>query len=76
MSKPTLIFDNQSHFVDITSEEYSFRYTETVVLHGHTFKHEIKRRVTYKKWFFGHYHTNMNVNDKEILIYEQIIRIV
>ena len=36
---------------------------------------EIKHRVAYKKWFFGHYHTNMNVNDKEILIYEQIIRI-
>ena len=29
----------------------------------------------YKKWFFGHYHDNKNVNDKEILIYEQIIRI-
>ena len=35
----------------------------------------IKNTVTFKKWFFGHYHDNMNVNDKEIMLYEQIIRI-
>ena len=35
----------------------------------------IKNYANYKKWFFGHYHDNKNVNDKEILIYEQIIRI-
>lgn len=35
----------------------------------------VKRNVKYKKWFFGHYHDNKNVNVEEILIYEQIIRI-
>jgi predicted phosphodiesterase len=35
----------------------------------------IKNNVTYSKWLFGHYHDNINVNEKEILIYEQIIRI-
>ena len=35
----------------------------------------IKKHVSYKKWFFGHYHDNRNISDKEILIYEQIIRI-
>ena len=35
----------------------------------------IKNYTNYKKWFFGHYHGNRNVFDKEILIYEQIIRI-
>lgn len=35
----------------------------------------IKNNINYKKWFFGHYHINKNVNDKEILIYEQVIRI-
>lgn len=35
----------------------------------------IKNYVYYKKWFFGHYHDNKNVSDKEILLYEQIIRI-
>lgn len=35
----------------------------------------IKNTVSYKKWFFGHYHENKNVSNKEILIYEQMIRI-
>ena len=29
----------------------------------------------FKKWFFGHYHDNKNVNAEEILLYEQVIRI-
>lgn len=36
---------------------------------------EIRENVTFKKWFFGHYHDNRNVNTEEILLYEQIIRI-
>ena len=32
-------------------------------------------RANYKKWFFGHYHDNRNINAEEILLYEQIIRI-
>ena len=35
----------------------------------------IKNYTNYKKWFFGHYHDNRNISDKEILIYEQMIRI-
>lgn len=35
----------------------------------------IKNYANYKMWFFGHYHDNKNVNEDEILIYEQIIRI-
>ena len=35
----------------------------------------IKNYVDYDKWFFGHYHDNINVNEKEILIYEQMLRI-
>ena len=37
---------------------------------------EIKQTIQFKKWFFGHYHDNRNVSKKEILIYEQIIRIL
>ena len=37
---------------------------------------KIRQSVQFKKWFFGHYHDNKNVNAQEILIYEQIIRIV
>ncbi len=36
---------------------------------------EIRRTVKFKKWFFGHYHDNRNVNAEEILLWEQIIRI-
>lgn len=36
---------------------------------------EIKRTMQFKKWFFGHYHDNRNVSKKEILIYEQFVRI-
>lgn len=36
---------------------------------------ELKQKVKYEKWFFGHYHGNKNVNAEEILLYEQIIRI-
>ena len=36
---------------------------------------EIRQTVKFRKWFFGHYHDNRNVNAEEILLYEQIIRI-
>ncbi len=36
---------------------------------------EIRQKATFKKWFFGHYHDNKNINAEEILLYEQIIRI-
>ena len=36
---------------------------------------ELKQKIKFKKWFFGHYHDNKNVSAEEILIYEQIIRI-
>lgn len=36
---------------------------------------EIRQKVKFRKWFFGHYHDNRNVNAEEILLYEQIIRI-
>ena len=36
---------------------------------------KIKEMCRYRKWFFGHYHDNVNVNSREILLYEQIIRI-
>ena len=36
---------------------------------------EIRDRIKFKKWFFGHYHDNRNMNEKEILLYEQIIQI-
>lgn len=36
---------------------------------------EIRQACRYHKWFFGHYHDNRNVTDKDLMLYEQIIRI-
>ena len=37
---------------------------------------EIRQKVKYKKWFFGHYHLNFDVNEKETCLFERRIRIV
>lgn len=36
---------------------------------------ELRIKVDYKRWFFGHYHDNRAVNDKDILLYDTMIRI-
>lgn len=36
---------------------------------------EIRCNTEYTRWFFGHMHKNQQVNDKDICLYEQIIRI-
>ncbi len=35
----------------------------------------IKAFIDYKRWFFGHYHRDQQITDKEICLFEQIIRI-
>ena len=35
----------------------------------------IRINTDFKRWFFGHYHDNKAINEKEILLYEQIVRI-
>ncbi len=41
----------------------------------HRYLQKVKERCSYKKWFFGHYHQNRNVNQQDLLLWEQIIRI-
>ncbi|MBO4652310.1 MAG: metallophosphoesterase [Lachnospiraceae bacterium] len=36
----------------------------------------IHNTVDYKKWFFGHYHKEIDVNDREFLLERRLIRIV
>ena len=36
---------------------------------------DIRAKLDYKYWFFGHYHVNKNITAKDIILYEQIIRI-
>ena len=37
---------------------------------------KIRQQVQYKKWFFGHYHDNKQVTADDLLLYEQIVRIL
>lgn len=36
---------------------------------------EIRSGTQFRRWLFGHYHDDRAVNDKEILLYEQIVQI-
>lgn len=40
------------------------------------FFENIKDNVVYDKWFFGHYHKDMSVDERFTAVYEDIIRIV
>lgn len=37
---------------------------------------DIRQKLFYKRWFMGHMHVNRAVNDKDYILYEQIIRII
>lgn len=37
---------------------------------------EIRATISYQKWFMGHMHVNQAMNDKDLILYEQIIRII
>ena len=37
---------------------------------------EVKAAVNYRKHYFGHMHVNCAINDKDICLYEQIVRII
>lgn len=37
---------------------------------------DVRCSTEYKRWYAGHMHVNQAVNDKDILLYEQIVRIV
>lgn len=39
------------------------------------FFQKINETVSYKKWFFGHYHIDRQINPENICLFEQIIRI-
>ena len=34
---------------------------------------EISEKLEFKKWYFGHYHDNRQINDQYVLLYEDII---
>lgn len=40
------------------------------------FLQEIQKRVMYHYWLFGHYHRNQVIDDRHILLWEQIVQII
>ena len=40
------------------------------------FLQEVRERATYHYWLFGHYHDNKAVDEKHILLWEQIVRVI
>ena len=40
------------------------------------FLQEVRERARYHYWLFGHYHDNKAVNEKHILLWEQIVRVI
>ncbi len=61
--------DAPSSFVDLLAGEPMKTNPVTRYLE------EIRRKLSYRHWFFGHYHYNQNISEKDHLIYEQILRI-
>lgn len=35
----------------------------------------LKKKVEFEKWYFGHYHQNNNINEKEVVLYNTLERI-
>ena len=54
------------------------------VLSGGTYSHdpltdfleEVKQKTDYRHWLFGHYHDNRAIDEKHILLYEQLVQVV
>lgn len=40
------------------------------------FLEEIRRRSQFHYWLFGHYHDNQIIDEKYVLLYEQMVRIL
>lgn len=43
--------------------------------YAHWLEENIRNRVDFQHWFFGHYHLNRRVNDREECIFEHIIQV-
>ena len=40
------------------------------------FLQEVRERARYHYWLFGHYHDNRAIDEKHILLWEQIVRVI
>lgn len=82
MEEGRINLQNHNNKVDFVVTHCASSSTAALLSHGMykpdmltDYLEEIRQTVRFKKWFFGHYHDNRNVNAEEILLWEQIIRI-
>ena len=47
-------------------------YSQDILTH---YLQEIKEKLTYKKWFFGHHHMDKQITAEEICLFEQIVQV-
>lgn len=57
-----------------TQEQLVFRKREPNLLTDYL--ETIRQNVTFQKWYFGHYHDNITINERETLVYKKIIRVL
>ena len=61
---------------DCPASDKTYLAPETLPDDLNQYLEKIKQSVSYKKWFFGHYHENRSLpGGKDFLLYEQILRI-
>ena len=55
---------NEKHFENIWADPLT------------DFLQEVKERAHYHYWLFGHYHDNRAIDEKHILLWDQIIQVI
>lgn len=82
MEEGLKILEAHGNTVDFIVTHCCASSTLAVISHGlykpdilTTYLEELRQKVRFKKWFFGHYHDNKNVSAEEILVWEQIVRV-
>lgn len=64
-----------THCTSTTTQNLIFNYSTDYSTDRLTnFFDDIKTKLTYDKWYFGHYHIDKNATDKDIAIFENIIK--
>ena len=52
------------------------RYRATLACSADCIQLTIQERAKYHYWLFGHYHDNKAIDEKHILLWEQIMRVI
>ena len=82
MATGLLNLEKHNHKVDFIVTHDCPASTLALLGHGYykpdelnTYFEKIRSEVDYTRWFFGHYHFDQYINEKDIVIFDQIVRI-